>query len=88
MAEKFERVQAGIEALLKGEEMAALNKEVAEKIMKKDKLDGPVYSYQNLGVLGTRQVGAIQREEDGAKWKELHDGKLKKAGRSRLGELK
>lgn len=88
MANGFERVQSGISNFLKSEEMAALNKEVAEKIMKKDKLEGPTYSYQTLGVSGTRQTGVIQREEKDVKWKELADGKLKKAARSRLGELK
>lgn len=83
----IERLARGIREFLSDDDLAVLNKEVAEKIMKKDKLDSAEYSYQNLGVKAGRQVGVIQREEEDATWKELHDGKLKKAARSRLGEL-
>lgn len=80
--------EAGVRAFLQSDEMAAVNKEVAEIIMKKDNLTSDKYEYSDLGVKGTRRVGQILRIETDGYFKEINDGKLKKAARSRLGDLK
>lgn len=80
--------EEGVRAFLQSDEVAAVNKEVAELIMKKDSLSTDKYEYSDLGVIGKRRVGQIMRTENDGYFKELADGKLKKAARSRLGDLK
>lgn len=79
--------QEGVLALLQSQEIIDINQRVAERIMTKDKLRAPDYSYEELGVRGNRQVGGIFRNEEGSYFREVMDGKLKKAARSRLGEI-